>query len=204
MPTSFLLVAAAFALVLLTFGVGLRLLFVRSQEMREKRVHPQAAATSLRTLLASLLWVASTAFATTPLFDRIEVEGQRGNLHQMGRGWLDLPHSEKLQEFRREERCSAIGGPRGEYVVKDGKLWLYRLYRCGGTIELNKVYSQQDQPILATWVTGELVAEVGKSICMSTKGSFFIYETQIKIQVEEGAIKFMQSKSNVGHPDCPR
>ena len=47
MPTSFLLVAAAFALVLLTFGVGMRLLFVRTQEMREKRVHPQAAATSL-------------------------------------------------------------------------------------------------------------------------------------------------------------
>ena len=47
MPTAFLLVAAAFALVLLTFAVGLRLLFVRSQEMREKRVHPQAAATSL-------------------------------------------------------------------------------------------------------------------------------------------------------------
>ena len=47
MPTSFLLVAAAFALVLLTFGVALRMLFVRTQEMREKRVHPQAAATSL-------------------------------------------------------------------------------------------------------------------------------------------------------------
>ena len=47
MPTAFLLVAAAFAMVLLTFAVGLRLLFVRTQEMREKRVHPQAAATSL-------------------------------------------------------------------------------------------------------------------------------------------------------------
>ena len=47
MPTSFLLIAASFALVLLTFAVGLRLLFARSQEMRQKRVHPQAAATSL-------------------------------------------------------------------------------------------------------------------------------------------------------------
>ena len=159
---------------------------------------------ALRTLLASLLWVASSALATTPLFDRIEVEGQRGNLHQKEKVWLDLPRSEKLQEFRRAERCSAIGGPRGEYIVQDGKLWLSRLYRCGGNIDLKEVYSQQDQPILATWVTGELVAEVGKTICMSTKGSFFIYETDIKMQVEEGAIKSMQSKSNVGHPDCQR
>jgi hypothetical protein len=42
-----LLALSAFALVVLTFVVGLRLLYVRSQEMREKRVHPQAASTSL-------------------------------------------------------------------------------------------------------------------------------------------------------------
>ena len=45
-PTS-QLALAAFALVLLTFAVGVRLLYVRSQEMREKRVHPQAASTSV-------------------------------------------------------------------------------------------------------------------------------------------------------------
>ena len=159
---------------------------------------------ALRALLASLLWIASSALATTPLFDKIEVEAQRGNLRQKEKGWLDLPRSEKLQEFRRAERCSAIGGPRGEYFVQDRKLWLYRLYRCSGSIELKEVYPQRDQPILATWVTGELVAEVGKTICMSTKGSFFIYETEIKMQVDEGEIKSMQSKSNVGHPDCQR
>lgn len=42
------LASASLALVLLTFAVGLRLLFVRSQEMREKRVHPQAASNSLQ------------------------------------------------------------------------------------------------------------------------------------------------------------
>lgn len=43
-----LLVLACLAMVLLSFVVGLRLLFVRSVEMRAKRVHPQAAATSLQ------------------------------------------------------------------------------------------------------------------------------------------------------------
>jgi hypothetical protein len=47
MPASVLLALSAFALVALTFVVGLRLLYVRSQEMRQKRVHPQAASTSV-------------------------------------------------------------------------------------------------------------------------------------------------------------
>lgn len=36
------------ALVLLTFVVGARLLFTRVQEMRHKRIHPQAASTSVK------------------------------------------------------------------------------------------------------------------------------------------------------------
>lgn len=47
MPASVLLALSAFALVALTFAVGLRLLYVRAQEMRDKRVHPQAASTSV-------------------------------------------------------------------------------------------------------------------------------------------------------------
>jgi hypothetical protein len=42
------LIAAQLALVLLTFGVGVRLLFSRVQEMRAKRIHPQAASTSVQ------------------------------------------------------------------------------------------------------------------------------------------------------------
>jgi hypothetical protein len=48
MTTSSQLAAAAFALVMLTFLVGVRLLYVRSREMKAKRVHPQAAATSVQ------------------------------------------------------------------------------------------------------------------------------------------------------------
>lgn len=42
------LAVACLALVLLTFAVGVRLLYVRSMEMRAKRVHPQAASTSIQ------------------------------------------------------------------------------------------------------------------------------------------------------------
>jgi hypothetical protein len=42
------LIAACLAMVLLTFAVGLRMLFTRAHEMRSKRIHPQAASTSLK------------------------------------------------------------------------------------------------------------------------------------------------------------
>lgn len=42
------LIAALLALVVLTFVVGARLLFTRVQEMRRKRIHPQAASNSLQ------------------------------------------------------------------------------------------------------------------------------------------------------------
>ena len=42
------LIGALLALVLLTFIVGARLLFTRVREMRRKRIHPQAAATSVQ------------------------------------------------------------------------------------------------------------------------------------------------------------
>jgi hypothetical protein len=40
------LVAASFALVLLTFAVALRMMFSRVREMRHKRIHPQKVAVS--------------------------------------------------------------------------------------------------------------------------------------------------------------
>jgi hypothetical protein len=43
-----LLIGALLALVLLTFIVGTLLLFTRVQEMRQKRIHPQAASTSVK------------------------------------------------------------------------------------------------------------------------------------------------------------
>ena len=49
MPNStFALAASALALVLLSFFVGVRLLYCRVREMRRKRIHPQAAANSLQ------------------------------------------------------------------------------------------------------------------------------------------------------------
>lgn len=43
-----LMLSSAYAMVLLSFAVAMRLLYVRVQEMKEKRIHPQATSTSLQ------------------------------------------------------------------------------------------------------------------------------------------------------------
>jgi len=48
MNNASLIVASCLAMVLLTGAVGLRLLLNRMTEMREKRIHPQAASTSVQ------------------------------------------------------------------------------------------------------------------------------------------------------------
>jgi hypothetical protein len=49
MPANSLhLIAACFAMVLLTTAVGCLMLFTRVKEMRSKRIHPQAASTSTK------------------------------------------------------------------------------------------------------------------------------------------------------------
>ena len=52
-PNAYNLLLAALAMVVLTFAVGLRMLYSRVQEMRQKRLHPQKAATS-KTMAANL------------------------------------------------------------------------------------------------------------------------------------------------------
>lgn len=47
MTNAELLIASCLAMVLLVFAVGLRLLFSRVTEMREKRIHPQSVPTSV-------------------------------------------------------------------------------------------------------------------------------------------------------------
>jgi hypothetical protein len=58
-PNGFSLLLATLCMVLLTLAVGVRMLYSRVQEMRQKRLHPQKAATS-RTMAANLENVQAT------------------------------------------------------------------------------------------------------------------------------------------------
>ncbi|AKJ29063.1 hypothetical protein [Caldimonas brevitalea] len=141
-------------------------------------------------LLAAVVLLATASApcsATEPLFDKIEIEGRSGRLHDNARGWLALPESEQLRAMVQAERCSAIGGPRGQFKVADGVLWLHALYRCRGAIELSSVYPDARSPWAATWVTGELTAELGKVECVSQAGKP-VFERTARISVEAGKV----------------
>lgn len=150
-------------------------------------------------LAGLLLALSGQGVATTPLFDKLEMNNETGNLHQMGKGWLDLPPSEKLQELRRAEKCSAIGGPRGKYRIVDGKLLLTGLYRCGGDVSLEAVYGSAE-PIFANWISADLVAELGKPLCR--RGFAYVYERKVSLRIKEGVVTSIREESNANHPWC--
>lgn len=134
-----------------------------------------------------LILCSSASMATEPLFDRVEIEGQSGRLHDNVRGWLELPESEQLRSMTRAENCTAIGGPRGKFKVAEGMLLLHGLYRCGGDIELSSVYPSISRPVVAKWVTGKLTAEIGDIVCWTKNGSP-VYERLATISVEAGKV----------------
>lgn len=127
------------------------------------------------------------SLATAPLFDQVEIDGQEGRLHDNSRGWLELPESQQRRSIALAENCSAIGGPRGKFKVANGSLWLQSLYRCGGDIPLSSVYPESSAPMAATWVTGELTAELGKFLCTSKSGPP-VFEQVARITVRAGKV----------------
>ena len=140
------------------------------------------------TVSVLVLLAPKVSHATEPLIDRVEIQGLEGRVHHAKRGvWMDLPHSERLRTMALQERCTAIGGPRGKYRIANGQLWLDGLFRCGGDVNLRDVYPDSLGPMLATWVSGELVAELGRFICHASDGTS-VFEKSARITVESGRV----------------
>ena len=170
-----------------------------------QRHHPMRSLSSIALLIASVLVLQApgAAHATEPLVDRVEIQGLEGRLHHAKRGLLDLPHSERLRAMVLQERCTAIGGPRGKYRIANRQLWLQGLYRCGGDVDLRDVYPDSRGPMLATWVTGELVAELGRFVCHATDGTS-VFEKSARITVESGKVTALNYDAPVPAKACAR
>lgn len=150
----------------------------------------------------SLAFVCAAAIGTTPLFDLLLYEGKSVPLHQVNGGWLQVPWSKEVEELRMN-RCSAIGGPRGMYRIEDGRLWLAGLYTCSSVVSLEAAYGKS-QPILAEWVTGEVVSNMGKTLCVSRSyDGYSIYEMKVTIQVNAGRVVSVSETSNTDHLELP-
>ena len=158
---------------------------------------------ALLTLSVLVLLAPGVSHATEPLADRVEIGGLEGRLRRAGPGWLDLPHSERLRALALQERCTAVGGPRGKYRIASGRLWLHGLYRCGGDVNLSDVYPDRRGPMLATWVTGELLAELGRFICHASDGTS-VFEKSMRIVVESGRVTALNDEAASPTTVCAR
>lgn len=137
---------------------------------------------------ACLFLVAGAASATEPLQDRIWYQSRAGTIQQPGKGPLALPPSDRLRAMAMAESCSsAVGGPRGVYRVMKGKLWLVGLHRCSGAVGLRDVYPAMLTPPVAKWVSGVVLARLGRLLCTSPDG-WPIMETEVTMTLEKGIV----------------
>lgn len=151
--------------------------------------------------VAALLF-ASVCSATTPLRDLIDNDGVWNVVTPRDQVSLDLQENEKTREIRRQERCSAIGAPKGKWRIADSRLWLVALFKCGSDIKLETVYGGTGEPIFAEWITADLVTQQGKGLCRPADG-LYILEESIFIRVERGMVMQTTRVSNRNHPAIP-
>lgn len=147
-----------------------------------KPLRPNLLVAVLALLLSTVAW------ATEPLSDLVEIEGERGRLFDRAQGWIDLPRHPRLSEMAIRQQCSAIGGPRGQYRVADGRLWLLSFYTCGGDVPLTDIFEQASGPMLATWVQGELGAQLGEVVCFTAERRP-VYARTAVLQVAAGELR---------------
>lgn len=140
---------------------------------------------------AFFLLSAAQALATEPLADRIWYHTRAGTVQLAGKGNIALPPSAKLRAMTIADTCSARGGPRGVYKYTEGRIWLVGLHRCGGGIGLHEVYPGVRTPQMASWVSGFLVARLGKLVCATVDG-IPVHEAEVRLTVKNGLVSAIE------------
>jgi hypothetical protein len=158
-------------------------------------------------LIRLLLFIAfsfpAKSFATPPLLELLEYNGEASPVSMSASFGATAPRSEKLWEMRIKENCSAHGGPIEVWRISDGRLWLTHFRRCGGDVKLSEIFDGLNEPLMADWVTGDLSIERGKLLCYQVYGTD-VRQTTIKFRVERGVIVQMTESNNDNHSRIPK
>ena len=150
--------------------------------------------------LAIALGIPASCSATEPLHDILFIDGHDGPFFPEKCCWVDLPRTEKLIAARRQENCSAIGGPVGRFRIADGKVWLVGLRRCGGDMPLKEIFPELGNPAFAKWLNGAFRAEVNH-MCLSPFSFGSLYRTTFRLEIKDGVVTDMQRQEN-DEADC--
>ena len=115
---------------------------------------------AITTFLANIA-LTNCAFATCPLLDTIEYQGEKYGLAT----WTITPSNEKVREWIAHlPWCSAPGQGRAVYRVESGQVFLTAFRGCGSTLPVSDAFSQSGPRTLATWLNGKF--DVAKGNCM--------------------------------------
>lgn len=145
-------------------------------------------------VLLVLTWLMPWASATEPLHDQLIIDSQSGQIFPEKCCWVDLPDSELLRSARLAERCSAIGGPIGQFKLAEDRIWLSGLYRCGGALPLKSFFPNLPDPALAEWLSGKFFARVDY-LCRNQAGAL-VYRREINLVIQHGVVKSREEKVN--------
>ena len=155
--------------------------------------------------LAKTLGALGIGIASFPCFgsmwanDNLEFESEtRSVVTPAGQ----LPHPTPIKWGKLHTLCTG-GGRVGDWLVRDGRLWLVGLRHCGEKIALADVYDTQAAEMAATWVTGQIITNRGKALC-GNGYSGVIWEKSLILTVESGVITFVSERRNEDHPAVPK
>lgn len=153
-------------------------------------------------LLACAMLPAASAQATAPMGGYLSYEGQTRPAAMANKSPLPVPPSPQLAALRRQEQatCSARGSPAAQWAVIDSTLYLTHFDRCGTPLPLGAVYEGVTAPLVATWISGDVVTDRGVIRCFTMeKGA--VAETLVKFTVDQGIVTDTEEIDNSGQ--CP-
>ncbi|MBV1776862.1 hypothetical protein KSF73_14185 [Burkholderiaceae bacterium DAT-1] len=143
----------------------------------------------------SAILLCASALATEPLQDQFESFDLKGTIFSEASLSMPVPQSSILLTRRREDRCSAMGGPVGVFSLRDGALWLVRFRSCGSDeIPLSEIYPDTHDAIKAEWLNGIFTVLAGKQ-CVEAGGKLR-HEKTIKIRIKHGNVENMAVKAD--------
>lgn len=153
------------------------------------------------------LWIcaallAAPAQATPPMGTYLSYEGQKRPVAMANKSPLPVPPSPQLATLRRQEQdtCSAKGSPAAQWAVIDSTLYLTHFNRCGTPLPLGAVYEGVRSPLVATWISGEVVTDRGVVRCFTMEQGA-VAETLVKFTVEQGIVTDVEEIDN--SEQCP-
>jgi hypothetical protein len=153
------------------------------------------------------LWIcaallAASAQATPPMGDYLSYEGRMRPAAMANKSLLPVPPSPQLAALRRQQQdtCSAKGSPAAQWAVIDSTLYLTHFNRCGTPLPLGAVYEGVKSPLVATWISGEVVTDRGVVRCFTVEQGA-VAETLVKFTVDQGIVTDVEEIDNSAQ--CP-